>query len=228
MTAPQLRRRLEPVLALLAAEPTSLSSVREPERAWAVHVEDSLTGLTLVGEPARLADLGSGAGFPGLVLAAALPRTRVDLIESMRRKCGFLERAIAAAALANARPVCARAEDWARAPAPDGGAGAYDVVTARAVGRLATLAELASPLLARGGALVAWKGRRVRAEEAELERSAEALAMALEAVERVPPSPGAEHRHLALVRKVGPTPEALPRRAGAAAKRPLGSRRAPG
>lgn len=227
MTAPDLRARLEPVLALLAAEPASLSSVREPGPAWRVHVEDSLTGLELVGRPRRLADLGSGAGFPGLVLAAALPRTRVDLIESVRRKCEFIERAIAAAALPNARAVHARAEEWAREPAPAGGREAYDVVTARAVGRLAVLAELASPLLLPGADLIAWKGRRDAAEEAELRRVGPALAMGLEAVHRVPPAPGAEHRHLVVIRKLGPTPASLPRRPGLAAKRPLVADRAP-
>jgi 16S rRNA (guanine527-N7)-methyltransferase len=112
----ELRRRLEPVLALLAGDPASLSSVRDPQRAWEVHVEDSLSGLELVGAPGRLADVGAGAGFPGLVLAAALPGTRVDLIESVGRKAEFIERAIAAAGLDNARAINARSEDWARDP----------------------------------------------------------------------------------------------------------------
>ena len=92
----------------------------------------------------RLADVGAGAGFPGLVLAAALPATRVDLIESVGRKAEFIERAIAAAGLANARALAIRSEEWARDPDPEGGREAYEVVTARAVGRLSTLAELAA------------------------------------------------------------------------------------
>ena len=70
-----------------------------------------------------------------------------------------------------------RAETWAERPPPDGGREAYEAVTARAVGRLSTLAELASPLLREGGVLVAWKGRRSPEEEAELEAAAERLAM---------------------------------------------------
>jgi 16S rRNA (guanine527-N7)-methyltransferase len=211
------------VLELLATDPASLSSVRDPEDAWRTHVRDSLTGLDPVGAPARLADVGAGAGFPGLVLAAALPGTQVELIESVRRKCEFIQRAIAAAALDNARAVCVRAEDWARLPAPDGGREAYDVVTARAVGRLSTLAELASPLLRGAGSLVAWKGRRDRDEEAELERAAAGLSMELETVRAVGAEAGYEHRHLYVVRKTAPTPPGLPRRAGMAKKRPLGA-----
>ena len=223
MTDDELLRRLTPVLELLAADPASLSSVRDPERAWKVHVEDSLSGLELVGSPERIADLGAGAGFPGLVLAAALPTTSVDLIESVGRKAEFIERAIAAAGFDNARALARRSEEWAAAADPDGGREAYDVVTARAVGRLATLAELASPLLRDGGALVAWKGRRDADEEAELERAAAALAMEPERVEAVGERAGSRHRHIYRVRKSGPTPASLPRRPGMAKKRPLGA-----
>lgn len=218
----ELRRRLDPVLALLADDPASLSSIRDPARAWRVHVEDSLSGLELVGAPARLADVGAGAGFPGLVLAAALPATRVDLIESVARKSEFIERAIAVAGLDNARAVNARSEEWAVTGDPDGGREAYDVVTARAVGRLATLAELASPLLRDGGLLVAWKGRRDPDEEAELARAAERLAMTPEEIREggdLAPTP---NRHLHTARKAGSTPPGLPRRPGIAKKRPFG------
>jgi 16S rRNA (guanine527-N7)-methyltransferase len=217
-----LHRRLDPVLALLADDPASLSSIRDPRRAWKVHVEDSLSGLDLVGSPGRLADVGAGAGFPGLVLAAALPGTRVDLIESVTRKSEFIERAIAAAGLGNARAVNLRSEEWARERDPAGGREAYDVVTARAVGRLATLAELASPLLRDGGLLVAWKGRRDPEEEAELDRAAGQLAMVVEPVRDAGDRAGSPNRHLHPVRKAGSTPPGLPRRPGIAKKRPFG------
>jgi 16S rRNA (guanine527-N7)-methyltransferase len=220
---PQLRARLEPVLALLAADHASLSSVRKPADAWRVHVADSLSGLELVGTPARIADVGAGAGFPGLVLAAALPETRVDLIESVARKCEFMRRAIAAADLGNAEVVNARSEDWAAMAPPSGGRGAYDIVTARAVARLSTLAELASPLLVEGGALVAWKGRRDPEEEAELARAAGRTAMEPETLQWVGPYAGSENRHLHLIRKTGETPPDLPRRPGVAKKRPFGT-----
>jgi 16S rRNA (guanine527-N7)-methyltransferase len=220
---PPARRRLERVLELLASDPAAPSSIIDPARAWKVHVADSLSGLELpeLERAGALADIGSGAGFPGLVLAAAKPHARVDLIESVGRKCEFMRRALAAAGIGNARVVCERAEDWAA----DRGREAYDAVTARAVGRLSTLAELASPLLVEGGALVAWKGRRDPEEEAELERAADRLAMAPIAVRWVGPFAGSRHRHLWLMRKSGPTPAGLPRRAGMAKKRPFGSQR---
>ena len=144
----------------------------------------------------------------------------MDLVEATGRKCEFIERAIAAARIGNATVINSRAEDWA------GGKGheAYEVVTARAVGRLSTLAELASPLLKPNGALVAWKGRRDPDEEAELDRAAEQLAMTSEEVRWVGPYAGSENRHLYLIRKGAETPEDLPRRAGMAKKRPRGAR----
>ena len=129
--------------------------------------------------------------------------------------------AIAQAGIPNARAVNARSEEHALTGAP--GREAYEAVTARAVARLATLAELASPLLREGGVLVAWKGRRDADEEAELERALQATAMEALDVLEVGESAGYEHRHLHVLRKSGPTPENLPRRPGMAKKRPLGS-----
>jgi 16S rRNA (guanine527-N7)-methyltransferase len=213
------RGALETVLALLAEERASVSSVVD-QRAWKVHVEDSLTGLDV---PAlqgadRIADVGAGAGFPGLVLAVALPGSRVDLIESVGRKCEFMERAIAAAGIANATVLNIRSEEWAAAE----GRESYDAVTARAVARLSTLAELASPLLKPTGALVAWKGKRDPEEEAQLERASESLAMTPQQVFDVGGQAGSQHRHLHVIAKVGPTPADLPRRPGVAKNRPRG------
>ena len=183
---------------------------------------DSLSGVELVGSPGRLADVGTGAGFPGLVLAAALGETQVDLIESVGRKCDFVERAIEAAGLDNARAGLRRAENWAAAPTPSVAARPTTWSPPARSGVCSTLAELASPLLREGGALVAWKGRRDPGEEAELRRAAARLAMSAEEVRAVGASSGFEHRHLHRVRKTGPTPDGLPRRPGMAKKRPYG------
>jgi 16S rRNA (guanine527-N7)-methyltransferase len=218
------RERLQAVLELLAGERTAPTAVRDPAHAWRVHVADSLTGLEVGGlrSSRRIADVGAGAGFPGLPLAVALPDSEVDLIESTTRKCQFIRQAIDRARIANARVVCERAETWAATPAPGGGREAYDAVTARAVGRLATLAELASPLLGDGGVLVAWKGRRDPDEEVELDRARDRLAMVPVEIRWVGPYAGSRHRHLHVIHKRGPTPAGLPRRPGMAKKRPFG------
>jgi 16S rRNA (guanine527-N7)-methyltransferase len=211
---------LEELLRLLA-EPRAPISASTVDRASEVHIADSLSGLDLgpVRFADRIADLGSGAGLPGLVLAASLPDAAVDLIESIERKCAFLRDAIERMGLGNATVVCERSEEWASGD----GREVYDVVTARAVGSLATVAELASPLLRVGGVLAAWKGGRDPEEEAEMVRAADRFAMETIEIRSVRPYPASRDRHIHLLRKNGPTPNGLPRRHGLAAKRPFGT-----
>jgi 16S rRNA (guanine527-N7)-methyltransferase len=217
--SPDQRRSLKTVLALLAEERASVSSVTD-DRAWQVHVADSLTGLEVpeLREAKRIADVGAGAGFPGLVLAVTLPEAQVDLIDSISRKTAFITHAAKEAAIPNATALTTRAEDLARTDARE----SYDVVTSRAVGRLSTLAELASPLLKENGVLIAWKGRRDAEEEQQVERAAGELAMTPESILDVGHRAGSEHRHLHIIRKSGSTPANLPRKPGLAKKRPRG------
>jgi 16S rRNA (guanine527-N7)-methyltransferase len=213
------RAKLETVLELLAQERASVSSVVD-ERAWQVHVVDSLTGLEVpsLREAERIADVGAGAGFPGLVLAVALPAAQVDLVESVGRKCEFMRQAIETAAIPNANVLNTRSEGLAFGAGRD----SYDAVTARAVGRLSTLAELASPLLKPNGVLVAWKGKRDPEEEQQLANAAESLAMTPEQILDVGNRAGSEHRHLHIIRKSAETLPNLPRKPGIAKKRPKG------
>jgi len=209
-------RTLERLLEIVAEDPLAPTAVRAPTEAVDVHVADALVALDL--DPVRvagtIADLGSGAGFPGLVLAVALPATHVDLVESNGRKSAFLSRAIAELVLPNTHAVAARAEAW------EAGLGACDIVTARALAPLNVLVEYAAPLLREGGSLLAWKGRRDEREEADAAAAATALGLEPGEVRPVQPWPQAEHRHLHLYVKVGSTPKQYPRRPGMASKRP--------
>jgi 16S rRNA (guanine527-N7)-methyltransferase len=213
------------LLAALAAEPDPHTAVIDPEAALEVHVADSLSGLQVpeLASARRIADMGAGAGFPGLLLAIALPRAQVDLVESKGRKTAVIDRLIQAVELSNARSITARVEDFARVPpAMGGGREAYDAVTARALGPLALLVEYAAPLLRTDGVLVAWKGARDDAEERAGAAAAAQVGMAVKEVVPVTPYPTSENRHLHVFRKIAPTPPGFPRRAGMARKRPLG------
>jgi 16S rRNA (guanine527-N7)-methyltransferase len=169
-----------------------------------------------VREAGRIADLGAGAGLPGLVLAIALPQAEVTLVESVGKKCAWMERTAEALGLENVRIACARIEELEGAP--------FDVVTARALGALPLVCEYAAPLLREGGVLVAWKGEVGEGEEVDALAAAGALGLEREAVLAVRPYAGSERRTLHVFRKVAPTPERYPRRAGIAAKRPLTAR----
>jgi 16S rRNA (guanine527-N7)-methyltransferase len=212
------RDQLDSILRRLATDERAPTAVRDPTKAVDVHLADSLAALELdVVTAARvIADLGTGAGFPGLVLAVALPESEVRLVEAQARKCAFAAGLCGAAGAVNARVVCARAEEWVE------GRGANDVVLARAVAAQAVVVEYAAPLLRVGGTLVDWRGRRVPAEERSGVRAAALLGLEPVQVRRVEPYEGARDHHLHLYRKVRETPEGFPRRAGMAQKRPLG------
>lgn len=209
-------RQVARLLALVQASPHSLTTVRDPAEAVELHVADSLTGLVAPELRAadRVADLGAGAGFPGLVLAAALPRSRVAVVESVGKKASFMADAAERMGLANVEVVPKRAEEW------EAGSGAADVVTARALAPLAVLLEYAAPLLRGGGTLIAWKAQRDPREEAGARKAAALLGMEDPTVLDLPAPQGAQRR-LYLSHKLRDTPLKFPRRPGMARKRPL-------
>jgi 16S rRNA (guanine527-N7)-methyltransferase len=217
LTAGQ-RRQITALLGMLASDEHAPTAIRDPEQAARTHVADSLTALELapVRAAGRIVDIGSGAGFPGVPLAIALPSAEVKLLESQRRRCEFLQRACAAAEVENATVICARAEEW-RA-----GASGHDLVVARAVAAQPVVLEYGAPLLRLGGSLVDWRGRRSAAEEALALRAAEELGLERAEIRRVMPFQDARDHHLHLFVKIAETPARFPRRAGLARKRPLG------
>lgn len=212
---------LAAVLAALARETDPHTTVHAPEQAVDIHVADSLSGLEIseLRSARWIADIGSGAGFPGLPLAVALPRARVDMIESTSRKCAVIDRLTHAAGLDNeiVRALPMRAEERAAW----GGRESYDVATARAVAALPVLVEYAAPLLRPGGVFVAWKSGRDAAEEQRGANAAAEVGLQPEAVVEVKPWLEARERNLHVYRKIAETPDRFPRRQGMAAKRPL-------
>jgi len=211
--APRLRKLLD----LVQQSHHSLTAVRDPVAGVEVHIADSLAGLELeaLQTAGVIADLGSGAGFPGLVLALARPKARVVLVESVGKKAVFLEEAAEELQLANVEVVGGRAEAW------EAGLGECDAVTARALARLDILLEYAAPLLRVDGVLVAWKGKRDKGEETAAWKAGKVLGMEAPVPTTVAGPDGSE-RHLYLSKKLRPTPAGYPRRPGMAAKRPLG------
>ncbi len=129
----------------------------EPPRLWTRHVLNSAVLAPLIHEGARVGDIGSGAGLPGLVLAIARPDAHFVLIEPMERRCDWLRAESDRLGLENVTVLRARAEE-AFSVAP------LDQVTARAVSALRTLIPLAAPLLRRGGELILLKGAKVHDE----------------------------------------------------------------
>ena len=208
------------ILLDLLAQPEAPTAVHSPDDALDLHIADSLTGLGVeeLRSAGLIADLGAGAGVPGLVLAAVLPDAEVVLVEAAERKCKFLRSAIAAMKLDNAEAVWSRVEEW------DAGVARCDAVCARALAALPVLYEYAAPLLRQDGVLVAWKGEVSGVETADADAAAAHLGLRREPVRTVVPFRGSVRRTLHVVRKVAPTPAKYPRRPGIATKRPLSAR----
>ncbi len=168
---------------------------------------------------ARLVDVGSGGGFPGLPLAIAFPRLDITLVEATGKKIRFLEHIIELLGLRNCHAIQGRAEDLAHDPEHRE---VYDAATARALASLPTLVELCLPFVRVGGILIAPKG-------ADAERETDVASNALSLLGGEPegvtlPDPDApilaDHR-LVLIRKSAPTPYRYPRHDGVPARRPL-------
>ena len=162
-------------LLLAWTQAINLTAIRDPAAVAIAHVIDSLSGLTVLRERGvdRFIDLGSGGGYPGLPLAAALPAVRALLLEPVGKKARFLATVAEATGLSGtveAAPV--RAEALA---ADRRHRGRWPAVTARAVASLADLIELSFPLLTRDGVLVAWKRGDLGAELAAAQRAIHAL-----------------------------------------------------
>ena len=194
MTDERLRRWIS---ALLAAP--GLTAIRDPGKAWRVHVEQSLAAAPLVGElDGPIVDVGSGGGAPGLPLALAFPDRDVTLLEANGRKAAFLEEV--AAEFPNVLVVRGRAEEHDET---------YGVALAKALAPPPVAAELCLPLVREGGAAILFVGRS--ADAAAVAAVAKMLGGGL-------PEP---HAGLLAIPKVAPTPPRFPRRPGMAAKRPL-------
>lgn len=211
------------LLSMLAADRYAATAQRDPQTAADTHIADSLTALEIseVTSARRTVDIGAGAGFPGLVLAVAIPQCQFDLVESSKQKLDFPARVVKKLCLGNVSPLAVRAEDWA---AGEGRCG-YDVALARAVGPLALVLEYAAPLLAVGGSLVAWKGKVGKEEfDAALSAAVE-LRMEPGTIIQTEPYRGSRGHRLYTFRKVGPTPDRFPRKPGVARKRQLGKKK---
>src|SRR5215211_2092091 len=191
----RLRRWLDSVLAT-----PGLTSVRDPQEAWRVHVEQSLSALPLARQyDGSVVDVGSGGGAPGIPLAAALPEREVTLLEANERKARFLRRWMTE--LPNLRVVWGRAEEQET--------DRFGVAVAKALAPPPVAAEWCLPLVRAGGAAVLWV-----APTAELDRVARVA-------EQIAAGPPENRGGLLVIPKLAPTPTGFPRRPGIARKRPL-------
>ncbi len=220
---PAARSAIDGHLRLLLAwtGAINLTAIREPTEAVRRHVLDSLSAVAILRERGidAYVDLGSGGGYPGLPLAAALPARRALLVDSVAKKARFLDVALAAVGLtASVEAFSGRAEVLA---ADRRHRERWPAVLVRAVGDLTELAELALPLLGPDGLLIAWKRADVQAELDAAEPAIALLGGGRPTVLAVDPRLGLRDHVLVLTTKRHPTPPGYPRDPAERKRRPL-------
>jgi 16S rRNA (guanine527-N7)-methyltransferase len=195
---------------------TSVTAANVVRRQYAESLEALRIARCFTSTTEPYADVGSGGGYPGLVVAIIQPATPVTLVEPLQKRARLLESMAAELGLANVRVLPDRAEDAGRGPLRERCA----LVTARAVAELRELLEYTVPLAGPGGWIVLPKGSGAEAEVEEAARAFDELNCAHRAT--VPMRPEvSDSGMVVVVEKLGPTPEKYPRRAGIPGKRPL-------
>lgn len=196
----------------------NLTAITEPREVATLHLLDSLALAAhqeLAGK--KIIDVGTGAGFPGMPLAIALPGVDMTLLDSLNKRIYFLQEVCNALSLQDITCVHARAEEFAAAHRES-----YDFAVSRAVAALPVLCELCLPLVKVGGAFLAMKSSH---SQEETDQAAKAISLLGGKLERVTdysiPTTDITHR-LLTIRKVSPTPKKYPRRFAQIKKQPLG------
>jgi 16S rRNA (guanine527-N7)-methyltransferase len=206
-----------------ASREFNLTSLRDPEAIERRHIVESLAlgrhlaARSLLQSGARLLDIGSGAGLPGLPLRIAWPGISLVMLESVGKKCRFLEDVSRELGLRGVEVIEGRAEDAGQDPRLRG---SFDLVVARAVAPLPVLLEYSLPFLKTGGRLAASKGSAALREIDEAAAALDALGGRLEDAQPFLP-PNGLPQTIVIVEKVAETPSRYPRRAGIPSKRPL-------
>lgn len=199
----------------------NLTAITEPEEVAVKHMVDSLLAFDTSFKNKTLADVGTGAGFPGIPLKIYCPSLKVTLIDSLGKRLKFLENVISELGLTDITCEHARAEDAGKNKKFRE---KYDIVTARAVARLSVLSEYCLPLVKPGGMFIALKGSKYAEEISEGEQALKILGGKLISSDEVK-LPGLDDgRAIVKVKKIKPTPAAYPRKAGTPDKQPLGSK----
>ena len=198
-------------------EVMNLTGITEPREVATLHLLDSLSLIPMADLAGKsIVDVGTGAGFPGIPLAIALPDSSITLLDSLNKRIDFLRESGAQLGLTNAEYVHGRAEEFAADHRES-----YDYAVSRAVANLPMLCELCLPLVKVGGQFLAMKSSHTEEEIAAAKSAISKLGGKIEAVEDYTiPTTDVVHR-VVRIRKVSPTPKKYPRRFAQIKKQPL-------
>lgn len=195
----------------------NLTRITDPHEVILKHFIDSMVLANYI-SGVTFADLGTGAGFPGIPLKILRPDLDIVLMDSLKKRLDFLEVVIKTLKFKGIMTVHARVEDFGRNIHYRGH---FDTVSSRAVARLPVLLEYALPVLKVNGLFLAPKGSQFEAELAESKKALLLLGGTVEGIEHFSLGEGAEHRTVIRIRKMKETPSQYPRQAGTPTKSPI-------
>ena len=199
----------------------NLTAITDAEEVLFKHFLDSLSLLQAFRSPdAEVLDIGTGAGFPGLVLKIAYPRWRVTLLEATGKKVTFLRHVINTLAVQGVEAIQGRAEELAH---QRGYRGRYDLVTARAVSALPTLLEYAAPFCRMDGTMIFPKKGELAEEMAQARRAAPLVGVTFVSAQLITLAGLDDGRRLLIWRQQKLCPAQYPRSGAAMTKKPLGA-----
>lgn len=196
-------------------EKINLTAITEPEEIIEKHFYDCILPLSCMPENGRIADIGSGAGFPGLVWKIVRPDYEMVLVEPTGKRCTFLKEVISTLGLKRIQVINQRSEEYVVQARES-----FDIVSARAVANLRLLSELTVPLVRVGGMFVAMKGSKGYQEAKEAEHAMSVLGTVLKSTQDISLYSGDERVNL-YYEKVKQTPSQYPRNYGTMKKKPL-------
>jgi 16S rRNA (guanine527-N7)-methyltransferase len=201
-------------------EKFNLTAIRDVDGIRAKHFLDSFS-CTLAWKdqiPRRLIDVGTGAGFPGIVLKILYPGLKLTLVESVGKKASFCAHIVQTLGLESVEVLSARAEEVGQDSVHRE---KYDWAVARAVAAMPVLSEYLLPLVRVGGGMLAQKGESGPAETQTAEKALELLGGRLRQLVKVELPGVADERYLVVIDKFAATPPGYPRKAGIPSKKPL-------
>ena len=196
----------------------NLTAITEKNDVFTKHFLDSIIAVDAIPVNASVVDVGTGAGFPGLVLKIFFPNLKITLVDSLNKRIKFLDEVIHQLGLTDIDTIHGRAEDFAK---PDKLREKYDICVSRAVANLSTLSEYCLPFVKLDGCFVSYKSEKLSEELENAKKAIFILGGKFENQIDFDLSNGEIYRNLVVIKKVQKTPKQYPRKAGTASKSPI-------
>lgn len=199
-------------------EKINLTAIIQPDEILIKHFIDSISIAPYITKDAKILDVGTGAGFPGVPLNIVLKNSEITLLDSLNKRVKFLNEVIEKLGLEKIEAIHGRAEEFCQIA---GKRESYDIITSRAVAKLSVLLEYMLPFAKIGGKCICMKSSDIEEELQEAQKAIQILGGEIEKIEEITLNNTSITRKIVIIRKVKETPKKYPRKAGTPSKEPI-------